>query len=236
VSNPEGKDQGRLWVVVAAGIGLFVLGAVYYRFRSANHVWTLADHANVGNAMAPAVAFLTLLAVISALWSEQIQRTELALQRQELRETREEMVEQRKQFERTAEAQEALASSQASLADSQKRANKVSEMVVIAQQAGVQKEANQIALSAAQASLAIARNGLASQHSQHGSNVATYMAAIAHVRSAIATIHGETLRPLETKDLQAEITALVAQRDLEAKRMHALEKIMEDVDDGKRPL
>jgi multidrug efflux pump subunit AcrA (membrane-fusion protein) len=133
VSNPEEKDQGLLYVVIAAAIGLVVLGAVYLRFRTANSVGTLADHANVGNAMAPAVAFLTLLAVVAALWSVQIQRTELALQRKELQETRDEMIEQRKQFERTAHAQEALAESQKRLADEQAIANAISNETVRAQ-------------------------------------------------------------------------------------------------------
>jgi uncharacterized membrane protein YqjE len=213
----EAPERGARWVLWAFFVGLAVLGSVYLHFRIANPVATLADHANLGNAMAPAVAFLTLLAVAAALWSVQIQRVELALQRQELRETREEMVEQRKQFERTAGAQEALAASQAQLAEAQKQANK-------------------IALSAAKTSLTIARNGTIAQRSQHGSNVATYMAAIAHVQSAIATIHAETLRTIETKDLQKEIVVLAAQRDLEARRMRDIDTLLEgEGDDGKQP-
>ncbi len=123
MTDPEEKDQGLLWVVAAGAVGLLVLGLVYYRFRSLNHVWTLADHANLGSALAPAVAFLTLLAVIAALWSVQIQRTELALQRKELQSTRAEMVEQRKQFEATATAQKRLADSQEKLASEQHVAN-----------------------------------------------------------------------------------------------------------------
>jgi hypothetical protein len=114
MTDPEEKDQGLLWVVAAGAVGLLVLGLVYYRFRSLNDVWTLADHANLGSALAPAVAFLTLL---------QIQRTELALQRKELQSTRAEMVEQRKQFEATATAQKRLADSQEKLASEQHVAN-----------------------------------------------------------------------------------------------------------------
>ena len=123
VPDEENKDTGLGWVVTAAAIGLVVLGAFYVGLRCPYGVHSLADHANLGNALAPVVAFLTLLAVVSALWSVQIQRTELALQRKELQSTREEMVEQRKQFERTAKAQEALAQSQQQLAEAQQAAN-----------------------------------------------------------------------------------------------------------------
>lgn len=131
--NEENGDTGLGWVMTAASIGFIALGAYYVGLRCAYGVHSLADHANLGNALAPVVAFLTLLAVVSALWSVQIQRTELALQRQELRETREEMVEQRKQFERTAKAQEALAGSQALLARAQLNANREAAALRLAQ-------------------------------------------------------------------------------------------------------
>lgn len=137
MSNAEEKDQGLLYVVVAGLVGLGVLGVVYWRFRTANQIGTLADHANIGNAMAPAVAFLTLLAVVAALWSVQIQRTELALQRKELQETREEMKEQRKQFELTASAQQRLADSQERLADAQTEANAIALNATLAQHRSV---------------------------------------------------------------------------------------------------
>jgi uncharacterized membrane protein YqjE len=175
VSNEENKDTGLAWVVTAAAIGLVALGAYYVGLRSTYGVHSLADHANLGNALAPVVAFLTLLAVISALWSVQIQRTELALQRQELRETREEMVEQRKQFERTAAAQEALAASQARLADGQLEANQVNEQLVVAERlvARQQRNGNDIAL----------RAQLALRHA----TIANLQAAIASVNAAIAS-------------------------------------------------
>lgn len=118
-SDDDAREPSVLWVVVAGLGGAMTLAAAYWRFRTGFAVGTLEAHAALGNALAPVVAFLTLLAVVAALWSVQVQRTELALQRQELRETREEMVEQRKQFERTAVAQEALARSQAALANAQ---------------------------------------------------------------------------------------------------------------------
>ena len=136
MSDVEDKDTGLPWVVTAGAIGVVALGAYYLGLRCAYGVHSLADHANLGNALAPVVAFLTLLAVISALWSVQIQRTELALQRQELRETRDEMVEQRKQFEKTASAQQRLADSQELLAHAQVAANTLALAAHISQLEG----------------------------------------------------------------------------------------------------
>jgi uncharacterized membrane protein YqjE len=205
MTDAEEKDQGLLWVVGAGAVGLLVLGFVYYRFRTLNHVWTLADHANLGNALAPAVAFLTLLAVISALWSVQIQRTELALQRKELQSTREEMVEQRKQFERTAEAQEALAKSQAGLAEGQRIANNI--------------EINNV------------QRLLGAEHAQRMSNVATLMASIANVTTAVETGRN----PMGGKSMGEEalggvVRALQEQRDREVELVFDLERLMKETE------
>jgi hypothetical protein len=106
------KDVSGWWLVLAAGIGAGALLGAYLRFRRGFTVGSLEAHAQLGDALSPVVAYLTLAAVIAALWSVHIQQVEL-------RETREEMKEQRKQFERTAEAQEELAKSQRELAAAQ---------------------------------------------------------------------------------------------------------------------
>jgi hypothetical protein len=124
--DDDEKEPNVRWVVVAGLGGAVTLAGGYWRFRTGFAVGTLEAHAALGNALAPVVAFLTLLAVVAALWSVQVQRTELALQRRELQETREEMVEQRKQFERTAKAQEGLA-------EAQREANRLASFTELAQ-------------------------------------------------------------------------------------------------------
>ncbi|HET9960029.1 MAG TPA: hypothetical protein VFQ61_36305 [Polyangiaceae bacterium] len=120
--------------VLAFGIlGTLMLAGAYFRFRTGFDVGTLEKHAALGDALAPAGAFLSLLAVFAALWAVQVQRADLALQRQELRETRKEMEEQRKQFERTARAQESLAAATGDLANRQSEANRLSQFQELAQ-------------------------------------------------------------------------------------------------------
>jgi hypothetical protein len=80
--DPREPDVRWLWLAGAAGA--LILLITYLRFRNGFAVGSLADHANLGNALQPIVAFLTLLAVVAALWSVQVQRVELALQRKEL--------------------------------------------------------------------------------------------------------------------------------------------------------
>lgn len=116
------------WLLpVVTLFGALALAAAYAVFRRYYPAATLTEHATFGNAVAPIAVFLSLFALVAALWSVQVQRAELALQRKELQETREEMVEQRKQFEKTAAAQEALVKSQNRLADAQEHANQLAD-------------------------------------------------------------------------------------------------------------
>jgi hypothetical protein len=170
----DDKDRGAWWVFGLGGLGALALLIAYLRFRSGFAVGTLEAHAQLGDALGPVVAFLTLFTVVAALWSVQIQRVELALQRKELQSTRDEMVEQRKQFERTAKAQEDLANSQARLADEQAKGNDVTERLVAAQRqlSDEQAHSNEIAMRA--------------QLGQRSANIASLEAAVANVNAAVA--------------------------------------------------
>lgn len=132
-TNDDTKEHSVAGIIVAAAVGALALSFAYYHFRTGFPVVTLEAHAAIGNALAPVVAFLTLFALVAALWSVQVQRADLALQRKEIRETRVEMAEQRAQLQRSADAQEALASSQLKLAQAQVAANHEARMLRLAQ-------------------------------------------------------------------------------------------------------
>jgi hypothetical protein len=113
------RREARQWL----GIGVVLLaivasGLCFYLAILGSNAVDAGRWGNLGSAVGPFVALLTVGALLSALWSVHLQRVEL-------RETREEMFEQRMQFERTAEAQEALAKSQAAAARAQIVANNI---------------------------------------------------------------------------------------------------------------
>lgn len=141
--EPKAQVAAPPWLTKPALAGLVAIGIAYGWLRLSFGPATLAEHGQLGDALAPVAELLMLAALLAALYSAQLQRIELglqrkelALQRKEMRESREEMIEQRKQLERTAEAQEALAGATRLLADAQLGANGRAARLELAQRAG----------------------------------------------------------------------------------------------------
>jgi len=118
MTEPTKVDDGRAppWVLAFGALALFGLGAAYAWLRTSHD---LEWHAHIGDALAPVASFLSLFAVVGALWSVHVQR-------QELRDNRRVLEEQR-------DAQQELATSQKRLARAQERANRIALLNVSTQ-------------------------------------------------------------------------------------------------------
>src|SRR5690606_36661334 len=133
LTHPESGSRSeslKPWIWLSAVGGTLVTALSYSALRGtfSEEGWrlALADHALVGDSIAPLAALLSLGGVLAALYA-------IELQRRELEENRAVLVEQSAQMARTAQAQEDLATAQIASAKAQERANELTEALANAQ-------------------------------------------------------------------------------------------------------
>ena len=109
--KPDQPSETAPWWIPALFCGgLIALGSAYVALVTLAK--DLPRHAHIGDALAPVTSFLSLFAVVAALWSVHVQRRELELQRRELGDNRKVMEKQMEQLRRSATAQRRLADAQ----------------------------------------------------------------------------------------------------------------------------
>ncbi|MGC4088434.1 MAG: hypothetical protein QM756_11160 [Polyangiaceae bacterium] len=124
VSSSTSAPRWLLWI---GAVGAVVVSAWYAVLRIAHggaHM-PMADHGDLGSALGPVAALLSLATTLAALWSIELQRRTLAGQQQEIDRHMTLLEEQRAQFARSADAHENLVKSQLDLAEAQQQANKL---------------------------------------------------------------------------------------------------------------